>query len=196
MIIDIFKTSIYRNRLNDKELDKLILETLKNPKYTNINKSNIGGKQIHPNETKIEKRLLENFTTCLPDYFEGASIQHNIIKWQIKNYWINENYKYNYNMTHMHPDTHLSGVYYCKVPKNSGNIVFIDGYKDLKNIWSTPPLECSLQNSEYTITPFAGLLLLFPSYLHHYVTQSNSDDSRISLSFNINFYGSEKTTNN
>ena len=43
MIIDIFKTSVYKILINDPQFNKLILEELYNPKYESFNRSNQGG---------------------------------------------------------------------------------------------------------------------------------------------------------
>ena len=38
--------------------------------------------------------------------------------------WANINPPGGYNKPHLHPNSHFSGVYYIKAPKNSGQIVF------------------------------------------------------------------------
>ena len=48
--------------------------------------------------------------------------------------WANINTKGNFNTPHTHPGSHYSGCYYVKVPKNSGNLYFIDRGTSL-----TPP---------------------------------------------------------
>ena len=40
------------------------------------------------------------------------------------NMWANINPPGGYNMPHIHPNSHFSGVYYIKAPKDSGNISF------------------------------------------------------------------------
>jgi hypothetical protein len=53
------------------------------------------------------------------------------------------------------------------VPNNSGDIVF---RKD---------------GIEYSLTPYPGLMLMFPGLLEHKVMPSNSDDYRISVAANL-----------
>tara|TARA_B100000427_G_scaffold136035_1_gene113070 strand:+ start:424 stop:984 length:561 start_codon:yes stop_codon:yes gene_type:complete len=100
--------------------------------------------------------------------------------------WANINRKGNYNRRHVHMDTSifLSGVYYVKVPDNSGNIRFFD---------PRGPLMGSMRDHDYFfgghehhfITPKEGLLLFFPSWLEHDVETNASDEDRISIAFNV-----------
>lgn len=66
----------------------------------------------------------------------------------------------------------ISGVYYVSVPKDAGVIVFqypINQYMEKR----------------YWIQPKEGLFILFPSTLNHFVTRNNSEEERISISFNF-----------
>ena len=48
--------------------------------------------------------------------------------------WANINNKEDYNISHTHPYSHYSGVYYVKVPKNSGNLYFGESTANLEPI--------------------------------------------------------------
>lgn len=66
----------------------------------------------------------------------------------------------------------ISGVYYVNVPKDAGVIVFqynINQYEEKR----------------YWIQPKEGLFILFPSTLLHFVTRNESNEKRISISFNF-----------
>ena len=93
-----------------------------------------------------------------------------------------------YNRPHIHPNSHFSGVYYIKAPQNSGEIVFNDPrsaahmvmperVKDIK-----PP---SHLWREVRVNPLEGRMLMFPSWLWHCVEPNESNDIRISVSFNF-----------
>ena len=72
MIIDIFKTSVYKILINDPQFNKLILEELYNPKYESFNRSNQGGMQIHPDKgTELELTLQKHLINYIPDYITG-----------------------------------------------------------------------------------------------------------------------------
>ena len=101
------------------------------------------------------------------------------------NYWININRKYNYNRLHDHSNSILSGVYYIKVPQNSGEIIF---HKESK-CNDLDISEYNIYNSNiYTFPLKENTLILFNSFLKHEVTQNLTeelDDRRISIAFDL-----------
>jgi uncharacterized protein (TIGR02466 family) len=111
-------------------------------------------------------------------------------------YWYNVNYKYNYNTPHTHPKAYLSGVYYMKVPKNSGNLVFNRSENEIDRM-SFIIDKCISQgsapdniriNTEHWVIPEENKLIIFPGHVNHYVEQNlteETDSRRISLSFNF-----------
>ena len=96
-------------------------------------------------------------------------------------YWCNINKSYNYNVMHNHGRADLIGIYYVKLPPDSGNLVIMrnDG-SQYCNVYQN-----RADMLEYTIEPEAGRLYVLPGHLWHYVTGSNSVMDRISISFNI-----------
>ena len=106
----------------------------------------------------------------------------------IGNMWANINPPGGYNRPHIHPNSHFSGVYYIKAPQNSGEIVFNDPRsaahmimpERVKNI--KPP---SHLWREVRVIPLEGRMLMFPSWLWHCVEPNESNDIRISVSFNF-----------
>lgn len=108
------------------------------------------------------------------------------------NYWYNVNPKYAYNREHTHPEAYISGVYYVQVPKNSGRIHFLRSQSEIDKMQFMRDFICQTDhpglNSEHCFEPHSGMLILFPGHVSHYVTQNlttDSDDRRISLSFNF-----------
>lgn len=102
--------------------------------------------------------------------------------------WININSKYSYNIKHIHPGASVSGVLWIKVPENSGDFVF--EMPDLFNytLLSKTSNQHLIQNNlmpAWGIKPKEGSMMIFPSYLPHYVDQNNNDEDRISISFNL-----------
>lgn len=89
------------------------------------------------------------------------------------------------NSEHIHGEV-LSGVFYLKVPSESGKFVLSN--PGLNRLWAG----CSLINEKNQFTaermriePEEGSIILFPSYLPHSVETNNHDDERISISFNL-----------
>jgi hypothetical protein len=86
----------------------------------------------------------------------------------IEESWINVYEKGHFQESHAHKGSFFSGSYYVKVPKGSGAIV-LEGEG----------------NSERWITPEEGSVLFFEGEMPHRVEANQSNEQRISLSFNI-----------
>ena len=96
--------------------------------------------------------------------------------------WGNINPKGGFNFTHVHPSGWLSGVYYIQLPEGNNEIVF----QDPRSARMMDFQRSSLIKDEYfSHYPKVGELLLFPSWLPHFVTPNTSDQNRISISFNV-----------
>lgn len=101
------------------------------------------------------------------------------------NGWVNVNPPGGYNSPHIHPDALLSGTYYVSVPAGAnpvgGAIEFNVPHPTLKlsNVLVTPMLA-----ERVRVVPEPGLVLLFPGTLTHWVHPNDSQEERISVSFN------------
>ncbi len=69
--------------------------------------------------------------------------------------------------THEELDELLSGVYYVKAPRFSGDIILVEGLLEVR------------------VTPKAGMFLFFPPRLRHRVEPNRSRELRLSLAFNF-----------
>jgi len=99
--------------------------------------------------------------------------------------WVNINGRGGFNIPHDHPKEMWSGCYYVKIPQNrsgmSGDIEFLDPRTSVQ-AWAVPGsfhFQTRVRKS-----PQAGLLLLFPSYLRHWVYPNEEEEERISIAFN------------
>ena len=107
------------------------------------------------------------------------------------NMWANINPPGGYNAPHIHPNSLFSGVYYIKVPKESGNLVCNDPRPGVQlnmpvRKKGTPPKELW---RECHLEPVEGRIIMFPFYLWHCVEPNLSNDIRISVSFNFIQHG-------
>ncbi len=100
--------------------------------------------------------------------------------------WANANCKYAYNNVHNHPNSLLSDVYYVKVEGDCGDLLFFDPRKQASMTQPEFSERTQINSSIQSISPEAGTLIIFPSWLDHSVNQNLSDADRISMSFNIN----------
>ena len=102
--------------------------------------------------------------------------------------WMNANPPGGFNAPHTHPGAHWSGVYYVSQPEievgNSGMIEFLDPRTDLPN-WRI--LNAGAFRMKKKLRPQAGEIILFPSYLVHWVYPNEADDERVSIAFNATF---------
>lgn len=101
--------------------------------------------------------------------------------------WFSINRKYSYHEQHHHCPNIWSGVYYVQAGSDDATISFIN-----KNIIDTgwPYYSKKEMNTEFNSTqtvcrPESGMLLVFPSYLHHKVDQQTSDKERVTIAFNM-----------
>jgi uncharacterized protein (TIGR02466 family) len=103
------------------------------------------------------------------------------------NMWANINPPGGYNRAHTHPNSLWSGVYYVKAPINSGHLK-VEDPKPCINISRPKRKQRQLPKhlwNEVHFEPIAGRLIMFPSWLNHCVDTNQSNDIRISVSFNF-----------
>lgn len=128
--------------------------------------------------------ILPIIDTILP-HVKQAFLQYGIVKEEyFIHYWLSVNRKYNYNKTHAHGDAKMSGIFYTKVPKDSGQVVF-ERYKE--NIHEFDK-DNTNNFQHFYFKPEDNLFLIFPSDLRHHVEQNltdDDDDRRVSISFNF-----------
>ena len=109
------------------------------------------------------------FNQIINDFYDA--IGENVV---VDDYWGHIHEKNMSTRLHDHPNCFASGVVYISVPKGSGSIVF------------SPTID--IRNRDLFLSSFPpkrGRYYVFPGYLDHYVTRNNSDEMRVSLSFNL-----------
>ena len=91
-----------------------------------------------------------------------------------------------HQVSHIHPDGWLSGVYYAAVPLSIDN----DPQAKNRNGWiefgrsQTYPKSKAVPETK-TFEPIEGRLYLFPSYFYHRTIPFESDEKRVSLAFDL-----------
>lgn len=104
-------------------------------------------------------------------------------KLQLDNVWINLNYPGSSNLRHVHPVTAFSGTIYISVNERSGRIVFFGDSPIIHYTFKNKG--CELFYDEVYYTPKNGMIVMFPAWVPHAVERNESDDTRISISFNV-----------
>ena len=148
--------------------------------------SNKGGSWQSPplNVTNKDDLIQNLLINCLSEF--------TVLKKSTKLYisaWIGINKPGSYNSKHVHPRSDLSGVLWIKTPENCGNIVFdspvaFQTHQETES-YTDEFLSKTNYNHNYYFNPIKGRMLIFPSHLEHSVDPSESDEDRISVSFNI-----------
>ena len=182
---DIFQQSIYSFKLNLdlEEINNFCLNFEKNNKGRVV--SNYGGFQSNnldfniPTVNKIISLILHRVNHVSKEYFKFNKFLN------ISNIWFNINRYKDSNSKHMHPNSLLSGVFYSKVPDNSGDIKFFNSDSIITFFSNVDMIKCNKYNSfSYILKPETSFLHIFPSFLHHCVEPNLSNEERISFSFN------------
>jgi uncharacterized protein (TIGR02466 family) len=103
------------------------------------------------------------------------------------NMWANINPPGGMNRSHQHPNSLWSGVYYVKAPKNCGHLK-VDDPRNSASMIRPKQKPGQLPPRLYREThyePKDGRLIMFPSWLLHCVDPNESNEIRISVSFNF-----------
>lgn len=185
-----FSTPIWETNidLNNDELTSWAY-SLKE-KFPGVNKSNKGGWQSAdliepPNSYFI---LIDSINSVLTNVHASMGLKTSY-KSLVKESWLNINPPMSYNTKHLHPRSLFSGVYYISVPEgNCGQITFereplmlsyLPNY--VVETWN------DMTSGTASYNPVAGKLIIFPSWLTHWVEPNLTSSNRISLSFNTNY---------
>ena len=186
-----FSTPVWIEQLNNfeninDELKSYIYQAREeNP--DGVKKSNVNG--WHSEGFDLKNQSLKNFITEISNNI-GSAIKD--MNWdldtqtaRITSMWAIINKDRAFNERHHHGNSSLSAAYYVKAEKNAGDLIFFDPRQ--ANVFHHPKskeansLNCQVQS----VTPRAGTLVLFPSYLEHKVAENLSNEERIVVSFNV-----------
>ncbi|MCR9271361.1 MAG: TIGR02466 family protein [Hyphomonadaceae bacterium] len=99
--------------------------------------------------------------------------------------WINILGEGGHHSGHIHPNSVISGTCYLAVPESAGRIKFED--PRLPMMMAAPAIKADAPESArrfHYISPQAGDVLMWESWLRHEVITSQSEAPRISISFN------------
>jgi len=171
-------------KLDTKQLANDIVAWSKQDK--GVKKTNVNGWHSQTNMHEMPQ-----FKPLVDELFK---MQHEIFKqeWldrqpRLGNMWANINYKSGYNKPHIHPNSLFSGVYYVQAEPNCGKIVL---YDPRPGIQSNMPVRIKGQPPEHLwrevhLDAKVNRIIMFPSWLWHSVEPNESNNIRISVSFNF-----------
>ncbi len=96
--------------------------------------------------------------------------------------WINVHDAGGFNFPHLHEGSYLSGCFYLSVPTGSGNLIFRDPRPGVVHSSLKGPVANGYR--DVSLRPEGGLLVLFPSWLEHFVEPHQGEQQRIVIAFN------------
>ena len=150
--------------------------------------SNRGGWQSESKKIFVSEgfdKFSEYIVPSITELLKSYKIEKEI---RIVQMWLNVNGPNSYNVCHRHPGSDLSGVLWIKQTPESGRFVF-DDIDNVDQILTTNinPQYLKEKNMLPEIVPEYqdGTVILFPSMLTHRVEVNETDEDRISISFNL-----------
>ena len=187
MIIEkFFPTIVYGKdvQLDNNQLEHSIIKWANEDK--GIVKTNYKGWHSTTDmHTKPEYKPLFDELFKMQD--EIYKYEHLDRKPRLGNMWANINPPGGMNQSHIHPNALFSGVYYIKSSPKSGRLKI---YDPRPGVQLNMPIKKSGDPGkdlwrEANIDPIPGRIIMFPSWLWHAVEPNESNDIRISVSFNF-----------
>jgi uncharacterized protein (TIGR02466 family) len=160
------------------------------PGNTHKNTGNITSLERYLLKDKIEFTSIKTFIEDgIKNYVDTVVKPKDDLQFYITQSWLNYTKPGEHHHKHAHPNSLLSGVFYFNADKEKDKIYFYDDneYKRIK----LEPKEWNLYNSNSWWYPVGtGDLVIFESNLTHMVDTTISDQTRISLAFNVFAKGS------
>tara|TARA_R100000458_G_C8130228_1_gene145574 strand:+ start:20 stop:598 length:579 start_codon:yes stop_codon:yes gene_type:complete len=181
-----FPTIIYAKdfELDLNQMAQNIIQWSKEDK--GVQKTNVNGWHSETNmHSKPEyKPLVDELFKMVYEVFNEEWLDGQA---RLGNMWANINPPGGYNKPHVHPNALFSGVYYVKAPINSGQLVCTDPRPGIQTCMPNrkkgePPKHLW---RDLHLQPKENRAIIFPSWLWHSVQPNQSNDIRISISFNF-----------
>lgn len=174
--------------MNDIGVSKETLDFALSYNYERMESNNGSytlNKKILNELLSLKKQIEQEIINFTGDYLKVD----NNIKFEITTSWINKHIPGDHAQMHHHANSIFSGVYYIKQPENGGNFVIHDNPMTPNICTKTVLLNYKEVNDvntdQYQIKPKDGLIIMFPSFLHHSVENNQSNEERYSLAFNV-----------
>lgn len=188
-VIELFPARIISTHDKDFEYQQDLIdwiEDYQSKDNSNIVISNVNGYQSQGNFyryeesfSKFSEKIWKHIENSLDVYTKDIELGYLLTQGHriyMSNMWINVNPPGAFNHVHVHPGSLLSGVLWIKTPKDCGDLIFRD------------PMEMNnycLGENARRFQASAGFMMLFPAHIPHNVDINRSNDTRISISFNL-----------
>jgi len=188
-IVNLFTTPLFITNIEETKslipkLESKALHEEKNKSGRNV--SNVGGHQtpfITLEEEPLYKELVDRLMPEIRNTIHSFGYRdiYNIIVGQC---WMNINRKGHLNLPHIHPNTDWACIFYIKSDeKTSIRFHNTDQMREelAMKIQDWNDYNCA----EYDYLPKENDFIMIPAHIQHSVAVNNTDNARISLSFNV-----------
>ena len=189
-VIRMFPTFVWKADLApemSQRINAQLFATLDRMKDKNHNAA--GGRGWQSDHDLHELEEFRELVTCIKEAVRRALDFQKISEeaFEITGLWANLNAPGVAHRIHYHPNNFLSGIYYVQTQEGADTVIFHDP-RSQTGIIRPPVTELTAENTDQVVVKIKnGTLLLFPSWLSHSVDANKSDETRISISFNIMF---------
>ena len=178
--------SLFHNTLEEEYIDSMvkhIMDSSKVGRQKNWQSENDPQLHKHPKYKALGDKVLELSKVYLDD------LKYEYEKHHITSMWSNILKPGEYHSPHTHSNNLVSGVFYLQSKDDSPAITFVDPRPQSGVIQPQSKEYNVFNSSQYYYPARVNTTILFPSWLQHYVPVNNSNDNRISISFNIMLKG-------
>jgi len=145
-------------------------------------------KYLVPYVERYFNGLIDRFGSTMIDKLMNVQVDRRAKKQgqlRLDTMWINYQHKHDFNPPHTHSGI-LSFVIFCKVPDRIFEEKAITNSEYAgKLIFNHTTTGSALDSEMYPISPYEGLMFIFPANLTHYVPAFWTDDERITVSGNF-----------
>ena len=185
-VINLFSTPIYSSTLSCDvaKIENISYNIQKDEPARHITRPYHGWQSTDLKNNKSLFFLYSELLSHMNNYKERIGSKGTVT---LRDIWININPPGYMALSHLHPHCFMSGVYYVKVPKDSGSIYFTNS-NTVDYDWNPKMFEHPTSNSiccdTWDFIPKENSLYLFPSWARHGVYSNLSKEDRISISFN------------
>ncbi len=189
-LLSMFPTFVWKAQLKQEaqeRIDKAILERLRESRKSTLRlHPGSGWQSAQDLHTAEELRELVQCVHAMAErIFEFLKIGHE--GFEITSCWANALPPGASHQTHAHPNNYLSGIYYVRTFEGANTVNFHDP-RIQAGVVRPPVTQLTSENADQVVVQVEdGTLLLFPAWLEHSVDANQSDEERISVSFNIMF---------
>lgn len=138
-----------------------------------------------PNRAPAFADLVNHLDKFAREFAEARYWELGKAKLQCDSLWINILGEGGHHSGHIHPNSVISGTCYVAMPDGAGRIKFED--PRLPMMMAAPPLKDNAPEGAARFiyrTPMPGDVLMWESWLRHEVLASQTEEPRISVSFN------------